>query len=87
MENSCYCRAFCTKLQMELCAPFSVFSARTKRPFPASFGAEYEQFVSGSRPIQDTDFTFIKQSELHCFIYMNKMTFKRNFNLFHVFGY
>jgi len=87
MKNSCYCRALCTKLQMELCAPFSVFSARTKRPFPASFGAEYEQFVSGSRPIQDTDFTFIKQSELHCFIYMNKMTFKRNFNLFHVFGY
>jgi len=87
MENSCYCRALCTKLQMELCAPFPVFSARTKRLFPASFRAEYEQFVSGSRPIQDTDFTFIKQSELHCFIYMNKMAFKRNFNLFHVFGY
>ena len=38
-------------------------------------------------PTHDTDFTFIKQSELYCFIYMNKMAFKRNFNLFHVFGY
>jgi hypothetical protein len=87
MKNSCYCRALCTKLQMELCAPFPVFLTSTKRLFSASFRAEYEQFVSGSRPIQDTDFTFIKQSELYRFIYMNKTAFKRSFNLFHVFGY
>jgi len=85
--DSCYCRAFCTKTAWTICAPCTVSDGKTKRLFAGDFSPKYEQIVSGSRPIQDNNFTFIKQSELQHFISMSKRNFKKNFHLFHDFGY
>jgi len=79
--------AFCTNFKQDFCALFSVLTEKTKRRFSWRFDPEYEQIVSGSRPIQNTDFTFIKQSELLRFTSMSKTNFNKSFQLFHDFGY
>ncbi|PDX86265.1 hypothetical protein CHR60_10325 [Faecalibacterium prausnitzii] len=79
--------AFCTNFKQDFCALFPVLTEKTKRRFPGRFDPKYEQTVSGSRPIQNIDFTFIKQSELLHFTSMSKTNFNKSFQLFHDFGY
>jgi len=79
--------AFCTNFKQDFCALFLVLARKTKRRFSGRFDLKYEQIVSGSRPIQNTDFTFIKQSELLRFTSMSKTNFNKSFQLFHDFGY
>jgi len=79
--------ACCTNFKQDFCALFPVLTEKTKRRFPRRFDPKYEQIVSVSRPIQNTDFTFIKQSELLHFTSMSKTNFNESFQLFHDFGY